>query len=119
MASYNAWGSYNGSRLSEIEEEVSSTEEYLEKNSNYDGVFELGSKGEGSFDLERENTVYVAVWKESDEALTMDALEWTLSSALVDPSSALVFLVHVFPETKYIPTPRMSSLSSLPLPLSL
>ncbi|XP_057795155.1 U-box domain-containing protein 33-like [Salvia miltiorrhiza] len=93
------WGSYG---VSEIEEEVSRDE--LEENSNQHGVFKLGSIREEDLE-ERENVVYVAVWKDVDETLSMDALVWTLNNAVIDPSSALVFLVHVFPETKYIPSP--------------
>ncbi|KAK4398816.1 hypothetical protein Sango_1357100 [Sesamum angolense] len=50
-----------------------------------------------------EDVVYVAVGRQSEET-SMDALIWTLNNA-VDPSSTVVFLIHVFPETKYIPSP--------------
>ncbi|KAL1566905.1 U-box domain-containing protein 33-like [Salvia divinorum] len=73
---------------SEIEEEIDVSEE-----------------GKWSLESERENVVYVAVWREIDETLSMDALLWTLNNAVLDPSSALVFLVHVFPQTNFIPSP--------------
>lgn len=96
--------------MSEIEEEI--WREEME-NSNVDGngnkrVYELGSIREES-GSRWSSAVYVAVWKESDEALSMDALLWTLNNA----SSALVILVHVFSQTKYIPTPRKTTPSLL------
>lgn len=112
------WDS-GGGGVSEIEEERW-REEIENNNVNGNGnkrVYELGSIREESgsrwsseYD---ENAVYVAVWKESDEALSMDALLWTLNTAVVDPSSALVILVHVFSQTKYIPTPRKSLSTSI------
>lgn len=101
--------------MSEIEEEMWTEE--IEDNNVNGGIgngnkrlYELGSIREESgsrwsseYD---ENAVYVAVWKESEETLSMDALLWTLNNAVLDPSSALVILVHVFSQTKYIPTPR-------------
>jgi hypothetical protein len=69
-----------------------------------------------SFDVQNwEDSVYVAVGK-SDSS--MDALAWTLKHA-VTPST-IVYLVHVFPETRYIPSPCKLSLDlSLSLSLSL
>ncbi|XP_047974515.1 U-box domain-containing protein 33-like [Salvia hispanica] len=66
---------------------------------------EVGEERKWSLESERENAVYVAVWKDIDETLSMDALLWTLNNAVIDPSSALVFLVHVFPQTTFIPSP--------------
>lgn len=94
--------SYNGGGLSEIEEETWTEE--LERNGNSGGRGD-GCGGRWSPEYE-ENAVYVAVWKESEEILSMDALIWTLKNAVIDRSSALVILVHVFSQTKYIPTPR-------------
>ncbi|KAG6387533.1 hypothetical protein SASPL_152725 [Salvia splendens] len=72
---------------------------------------EVGEERKWSLESERENVVYVAVWKDIDDTLSMDALLWTLNNAVIDPSSALVFLVHVFPQITFIPSPRNSSLS--------
>nr|DAD23864.1 TPA_asm: hypothetical protein HUJ06_025327 [Nelumbo nucifera] len=47
-----------------------------------------------------EDYIYVAVGKSNSG---MDALRWTLNH-LLKPSS-LVFLIHVFPEVRHIPTP--------------
>jgi hypothetical protein len=59
-----------------------------------------------SFDVQNwEDNVYVAVGK-SDSS--MDALAWTLKHA-VTPST-IVYLVHVFLETWYIPSPCKLSL---------
>ncbi|KAL7088473.1 hypothetical protein ACP275_13G128800 [Erythranthe tilingii] len=51
-----------------------------------------------------DDVVYVAVGRQSEETSSMGALIWVLDNVVV-PSSTLVFLIHVFPETKYIPTP--------------
>lgn len=56
-------------------------------------------QGEGE-----EDAVYVAV-SSSSTSSSMDALLWTLNHAILHPSSTTVFLVHVFPQTKHIPTP--------------
>ncbi|KAH6795863.1 hypothetical protein C2S51_036849 [Perilla frutescens var. frutescens] len=97
-STHEEWESYGGRGVSEIEEEVS------KNNVNAYEVGSIGEEGGGRWSLE-ENAVYVAVWREVEEALSMDALIWTIDNAFLDRSSALVFLVHVFPETKYIPTP--------------
>ncbi|XP_073158375.1 uncharacterized protein [Henckelia pumila] len=47
--------------------------------------------------------VYVAVWKQNEEA-SMDALIWAMKNTVFS-SSTVVFLIHVFPETKFIPSP--------------
>ncbi len=63
-----------------------------------------------SFDVQNwEDNVYVAVGK-SDSS--MDALAWTLKHA-VTPST-IVYLVHVFLETWYIPSPCKLSLDLSP-----
>jgi hypothetical protein len=67
--------------------------------------FEAGSLF--SVDVQNsEDSVYVGVGK-SDSS--MDALAWTLKHA-VTPST-IVYLVHVFPEIRYIPSPCKLSLS--------
>ncbi|CAI9087097.1 OLC1v1021087C2 [Oldenlandia corymbosa var. corymbosa] len=51
----------------------------------------------------KEEAVYVVVSSTTPAAATIGALEWTL---LQNPSSSTtVFLVHVFPQIKHIPTP--------------
>ncbi|KAF5475000.1 hypothetical protein F2P56_006850 [Juglans regia] len=86
----------------EIEEE--STSEIFEIDH---GVLPMGSikeEFEGSvFSLDVQNwedCVYVAVGKSES---SMEALAWTLKHA-VNPST-LVYLIHVFPEVQYIPSP--------------
>uniref|UniRef100_A0A7N0UV53 Uncharacterized protein n=1 Tax=Kalanchoe fedtschenkoi TaxID=63787 RepID=A0A7N0UV53_KALFE len=55
-----------------------------------------------SFDINGgEDNVYVAVGK--DEA-SVDALKWTLRHAVVD-TATFVYLIHVFPVVRFIPTP--------------
>ncbi|KAL2253369.1 uncharacterized protein LOC105168059 [Sesamum indicum] len=58
-----------------------------------------------SFDFQErgEDVVYVAVG--GNKQTSMDALIWTLNHAVLNPSSTLVFLIRVFPETKFIPSP--------------
>ncbi|KAK4434766.1 hypothetical protein Salat_0639500 [Sesamum alatum] len=60
-----------------------------------------------SFDFHErgEDVVYVAVGGKQNVETSMDALIWTLNHAVVNPSSTVVFLIHVFPETKFIPSP--------------
>lgn len=100
---------------SEIEEEPSSDSELFELNTTATG-FPLDSITEEeasvfSLDFQHncgEDVVYVAInGKSTDESSSMDALVWTLTHALNNPATALVFLVHVFPETKFIPMPCM------------
>lgn len=53
---------------------------------------------------EDDDKFYVAI-SSSSTSSSMHALLWTLHYAVVDSSSTTVFLVHVFPEIKHIPTP--------------
>lgn len=109
----------------EIEEE-SSSEVVFEVNTNGGGGVHkynpLGAirEGEGSvfsldFHERGEEIVYVAVGKQAEEATSMDALKW----ALCNDVASLVFLIHVFPEIKYIPTPCKSLFLYVSLFLSL
>ncbi|CAA2934140.1 Hypothetical predicted protein [Olea europaea subsp. europaea] len=98
------WGNFSsGGIISEIEEEFSN--ELLEIN-NEVPLNTISEEVEGSvfsFDFHnRDDVVYVVVG--TSEEPSMDALKWTLKNA-VNPSSTLVSLIHVVPETKYIPTP--------------
>lgn len=94
--------------VSEMEEELSS-----EGGDDYEGnaVYRLSTIREEvgtvfSYDFDGgEDAVYVAVEKESREDTSMDAVIWTVKNAVVDTSSTVVFLLHVFPETKFIPSP--------------
>ncbi|KAI3718572.1 hypothetical protein L6452_19449 [Arctium lappa] len=60
-----------------------------------------------SYDHNRNGSdvVYVVTWRGSEElsSASMDALLWTLGNDLHE--STIVYLVHVFPELRYIPTP--------------
>lgn len=51
------------------------------------------------------DVIYVVTWRGNEELLTasMDALVWTLGTDL--HQSTIVYLVHVFPELRFIPTP--------------
>nr|GMD88571.1 putative U-box domain-containing protein 50 [Ipomoea batatas] len=77
--------------------------------SNLDGIreeIETAFSGGGDHDGA---AVYVAVGNATKgcEESSMDALRWALKNAVVThpPSSFLVFLVNIFPETKHIPSP--------------
>lgn len=65
--------------------------------------------GSGSAWEGRGECVYVAVGAKSETS--MDALTWTLKNAVADRANTTVFLVHVFPETRFIPSP----LGNLPI----
>ncbi|KAF8023271.1 hypothetical protein BT93_F0696 [Corymbia citriodora subsp. variegata] len=113
----NYYGSAGGT--SEIEEE------------NSGELFEIGRVGGSpmgairedqteaislfSFDIHNNSVweggdcVYVAVGAKGETS--MDALMWTLKNAVADRSNTTVFLVHVFPETRFIP----SALGNLPI----
>lgn len=49
-----------------------------------------------------DNCVYVAVGKSHS---SMDALRWTLRNT-VDPSTTTLYLIHVFPQIRHVPSPR-------------
>ncbi|KAI3745331.1 hypothetical protein L1987_58442 [Smallanthus sonchifolius] len=72
-------------------------------------IIEESSDGNGSdlfsSDRNSNDVVYVVTWRGSDELLSasMDALVWTIGSDLHE--SSIVYLVHVFPELRVIPTP--------------
>ncbi|PIN01060.1 Ubiquitin--protein ligase [Handroanthus impetiginosus] len=101
------WENYSGGGVSEIEEELSS--EVSDSNNGAINPLEtireeVDRNSFSSFDFQGGgDAVYVAVSRQNEES-SMDALMWALNHA-VTPSSTFVFLVHIFPETKYIPTP--------------
>ncbi|KAK4439479.1 hypothetical protein Salat_0282800 [Sesamum alatum] len=107
---YNQWENYSssGGGVSEIEEEPSGGE-FDQKDGGIHHPIPLESireEVEGSvfsFGGGGDDVVYVALGRQSEET-SMDALIWALNNE-VDPSSTVVFLIHVFPETKYIPSP--------------
>ncbi|KAK3007154.1 hypothetical protein RJ639_017234 [Escallonia herrerae] len=103
----------------EIEEEGLSSELFEIKNgSRMASVLEEGEGSLFSYDFHHGegggDVLYVAIGGRSGSGDNggpdMDALAWTLSHA-VDPASTLVYLIHVFPELRHIPTP----LGKLPL----
>ncbi|KAF8409757.1 hypothetical protein HHK36_005836 [Tetracentron sinense] len=98
-AGFPSW-SNNFSSVSEIEEENSSELFDIEHRipETISEEFEIRIE---SFDLRNgEDNIYVAVGK-SDSS--MDALLWALKHS-VKPSS-FVYLIHIFPEIRHIPTP--------------
>ncbi|XP_059663673.1 uncharacterized protein LOC132309372 [Cornus florida] len=96
------------SGVSEIEEECSSDMFEINSGVPMESIKEEVEGSLFSYDFQNrdhDDVVYVAVLeKSSDELSSMDALEWTLNHAVFNPST-LVFLIHVFPEIHYIPTP--------------
>ncbi|KAJ8562625.1 hypothetical protein K7X08_031077 [Anisodus acutangulus] len=76
-------------------------------------LFEIDHHGEVegslfSFDFhnhDEHDVVYAAVWNKnvSQEESSMDALLWTLNHVVINPSSTIVFLIHIFPQTNFIP----------------
>ena len=59
----------------------------------------------------KEDVVYVAVGDGGDSST--EALSWALKHA-VTPSTT-VYLIHVFPKIKFIPSPRKSCSSLVPI----
>lgn len=117
-----------GNEIEEIEEDeeqgtnlVPASELFGIDNRGGLATIKEGHEVEGSlysFDFHNNGStvVYVAVGNSSSgnkisKESSMDALLWTLKHAVVDPSSTIVFLIHIYPETKYIPTP----LGSIPI----
>ncbi|KAI3456594.1 hypothetical protein Pfo_013257 [Paulownia fortunei] len=101
------WENYSGGGVSEIQEEFSS-EVFDMNNGAIEPLESIREEVEGSvysFDFHGggDDAVYVAVGRQSEET-SVDALVWALNNAVI-PSSTVVFLIHIFPETKYIPTP--------------
>ncbi|CAN4089960.1 unnamed protein product [Withania somnifera] len=105
------------SLVNEIEEVVQEEEEEENFYNSTSDLFEIdhhGGEVEGSlfsFDFhnhEEHDVVYVVVWNKinvSHEEASLDALLWTLNHVVINPSSTIVFLIHIFPQTNFIPTP--------------
>ncbi|KAL2341422.1 hypothetical protein Fmac_009362 [Flemingia macrophylla] len=79
------------SSVSEIEEENSS---HLHLNNDAPNPMFTISE-------EEDDTIYVAVGKSQS---SMEALSWTLNN-LANPSTTMLYLIHVFPEIKLLPNP--------------
>lgn len=85
------YGYSSSSSVCEIEEEDSSQPD---ETNHHGPMATINEEQEG------EDSVYVAVGK-SDTS--MEALSWTLKN-WVTPST-IVYLIHVFPEIKHVPSP--------------
>ncbi|KAJ0081282.1 hypothetical protein Patl1_09609 [Pistacia atlantica] len=96
---------FKNSGVCEIEEEINSTE-LFEINDGLPFGFESkktlrGVCSQWMFMVEdHQDSVYVAVGKSES---SMYALSWTLQH-LVNPST-IIYLIHVFPEIKHVPSP--------------
>lgn len=109
----NSSGGSAGLSSTEIEEEVNPSDHELFEINNWNnngreeglGLASIKEEVDGSlfsFDIQNgEDNVYVAVGKSES---SMDALAWTLKH-VVNNRSTFVYLIHVFPELRYIPTP--------------
>lgn len=95
---------FKNSGVCEIEEEINSTE--LFEINDALPLATIKEEFEGSlFSVDfhggdHQDSVYVAVGKSES---SMYALSWTLQH-LVNPST-IIYLIHVFPEIKHIPSP--------------
>ncbi|KAG7605283.1 UspA [Arabidopsis thaliana x Arabidopsis arenosa] len=86
-------------RSNEIEEE----EEQEDGRRRLESVREsqLEGRSSGTVSMNGEDNVYVGVGKGDS---SMEALRWAIDN-LMTSSSTLLFLIHVFPETRFIPYP--------------
>lgn len=99
--------------VNEIEEEGDQEENFYNSTSDLFEINHHDGEVEGSlfsFDFhnhEEHDVVYVVVWNKnvSQEESSMDALLWTLNHVVINPNSTIVFLIHIFPQTNFIPTP--------------
>ncbi|XP_075482270.1 U-box domain-containing protein 33-like isoform X1 [Primulina tabacum] len=96
---------FSGGGVSEIEEDFSIDISSNRQMNNLVTIKEETEASLFSFDFhgDGDDSVYVAVWKQNEEA-SMDALTWAMKNTVIT-SSTVVFLIHVFPETKFIPSP--------------
>lgn len=88
--------------IEDIEEESESLFSFDINNTN-----NLEEDGDGDWDDGRIEKVYVAVGK-TDSSSSLNALGWMLKHAAIG-SSTVVYLLHVFPQIRYIPTPCLYS----------
>ncbi|KAK8350928.1 hypothetical protein V6Z12_A06G241600 [Gossypium hirsutum] len=93
------------SSIREIEEEEGSELFEIHDGEPLSSIKEEEINSLFSFDVaardEDEDNVYVAVGKSQS---SIDALSWTISH-FINGSSTTVYLIHVFPEIHYIPSP--------------
>ncbi|KAF7120373.1 hypothetical protein RHSIM_Rhsim13G0139800 [Rhododendron simsii] len=111
------WTKYRS--ICEIEEEEENYGEFLDQIKHIDPLpsikEESGSGDTSPFSLCYHDgggdvdVVYVAVGKTGS---SMDALLWSLNHAVVNASTP-VCLIHVYPEIRYIPTPRKLPVSQV------
>ncbi|XP_073059991.1 U-box domain-containing protein 33-like [Primulina eburnea] len=96
---------FGGGGWSEIEEEFSIDISSNRQMNNLETIKEETDGSLFSFDFHGggDDSVYVAVRKQNEE-VSMDALIWAMKNTVISPST-VVFLIHVFPETKFIPSP--------------
>ncbi|KAF8108392.1 hypothetical protein N665_0109s0019 [Sinapis alba] len=89
-------------RINEIEEEEEEDEEERDGRRGLESVPESPFEGtSGTVSSSGEDNVYVGVGKGDS---SMEALRWALDNLIIT-SSTLLFLIHVFPETHFIPYP--------------
>lgn len=86
-------------RSSEIEEEEEEEDGRRVLESVRENQFE--GRSSGTVSMNGEDNVYVGVGKGDS---SMEALRWALDNTIAS-SSTLLFLIHVFPETRFIPYP--------------
>lgn len=86
-------------RINEIEEEDEEGYGRTSLETVRESPFEGSS---GTVSLSGEDNVYVGVGKGDS---SMGALRWALDNLIPSSSSTLLFLIHVFPETHFIPYP--------------
>lgn len=94
--------------VSEIEEEISNDGIQVVALESINEEIELASAAADDDD-NNDNVYYVVILgKSNEEESSMDALVWTLNNVIpmpMDHPSSLVYLIHVFPELHFIPTP--------------
>lgn len=86
-------------RINEIEEEDEEGYGRTSLETVRESPFEGSS---GTVSLSGEDNVYVGVGKGDS---SMGALRWALDNLIPSSSTTLLFLIHVFPETHFIPYP--------------
>ncbi|GAB2303196.1 hypothetical protein Dimus_037193 [Dionaea muscipula] len=103
-------GGGTGARMAPIREEVIAESSMFSFDINGGGTFNPRREEE-----EAEDAVFVVVEEKESSQSSMDALMWTLKDGSIfgsssSPSSSassyrVVYLIHVFPEVKFIPSP--------------
>lgn len=98
-------------RSNEIEEEKEEEEEDGRRGLESVRESHLEGRSSGTVSMNGEDNVYVGVGKGES---SMEALRWAIDN-LFTSSSTLLFLIHVFPETRFIPYPCLYIYPSRPL----